>query len=395
MSSSPELTTLTALAQALSKATGLGDSLDAALATVAEMLGLETGWVFLIDETGEPRLAAARALPPALRESPETMRGDCYCLSTFRAGDLRGAANVNVVRCSRLGDIVGASSTADTASLRCHASVPLAVGERRLGMLNVASRDWRVLSDDELNLLTTAGALVSLTIERARLEAAGALAVAAEERNRLAREIHDTLAQGLAALTMQLEVADTLADARRDEPMREVVARALALARSTLDEARHSVLGLRAAPLDGRTLAQALEELAAEARGALGGSLDVSVAYEEIDSDGGDVPAAVKVGLYRIAQQALANIARHAGVDKATVHVSLERDSVRMRIEDDGMGFHPASVPPGRFGLVGMNERARLLGGTLTVESWPGGGTAVDLEVPLGRTVLTSMVNRA
>ena len=69
-------------------------------------------------------------------------------------------------------------------------------------MLNMASRDWRVLSDAELSLLTTAGALVSLAVERSRLEAASARAFAAEERNRLAREIHDTLAQGLAALTM-------------------------------------------------------------------------------------------------------------------------------------------------------------------------------------------------
>src|SRR5882724_1832722 len=145
-----ELATLTALAQALSRPAGLAESLDAALATVAEALGLETGWVWLLDEgSDEPRLAAARALPPALRAHPEAMHGDCYCLSTFRAGDLRGAANVNVVWCSRLEKVVGAAAGEGPAatSLRCHASVPLAVGERRLGMLNVASSDWRVLSD--------------------------------------------------------------------------------------------------------------------------------------------------------------------------------------------------------------------------------------------------------
>src|SRR5437867_162797 len=161
MPASPELTTLTALAQALSRPADLADSLDAALATVAELLGLETGWVWLLDDdSDEPRLAAARALPPALQGEPEAMRGDCYCLSTFRAGDLRGAANVNVVWCSRLAEVVsGPDHGEGTANLRCHASVPLMVGDRRLGMINVASQDWRVLSDDELNLLTTAGAL--------------------------------------------------------------------------------------------------------------------------------------------------------------------------------------------------------------------------------------------
>src|SRR5215217_8279818 len=111
MPASPELTTLTALAQALSGPADLADSLDAALATVAEVLGLDTGWVWLLDgEASEPRLAASLALPPALRDHPEAMRGDCYCLSTFRAGDLRGAANVNVVWCSRLAMAIGDTS---------------------------------------------------------------------------------------------------------------------------------------------------------------------------------------------------------------------------------------------------------------------------------------------
>jgi two-component system NarL family sensor kinase len=171
MPPAPELATLTALAQALSRPANLAESLDAALATVADALRLETGWVWLLDgETDEPRLAAARALPPALQGQPEAMRGDCYCLSTFRAGDLRGAANVNVVWCSRLAEVVSASQHGEgTGDLRCHASVPLAVGERRLGMLNVASRAGGVLSDNEINLLTPAGALISLAVERSRL----------------------------------------------------------------------------------------------------------------------------------------------------------------------------------------------------------------------------------
>lgn len=388
MPASPELTTLTALAQALSKPADLADSLDAALATVAELLGLETGWVWLLDEdTGEARLAASRALPAVLRDHPKAMRGDCYCLQTFRAGDLRGAANVNVVWCSRLAQIVQSAGSDDAISLRCHASVPLAVGERHLGMLNVAGKDWRVLSEDELHLLTTAGALVSLAVERSRLEAAGARAMAAEERNRLAREIHDTIAQALAALTMQLEVTDALAAPTGDARLSDAVARSLALARSTLDEARRSVLELRAAPLEGRTLPEALDELADEMRHSAGGQLDVRVLHEGHRQSAWEIPAAVEIGLYRIAQQALANVRRHAGATRATVTLTRTRAGIRLRVEDDGAGFEPAVVPPGRFGLVGMSERARLLGGTLTIESAPGAGTIVDVSVPLRHTV--------
>jgi two-component system, NarL family, sensor kinase len=386
MPASPELTTLTALAQALSRSADLAESLDSALATVAELLGLETGWVWLLDdETEEPRLAAARSLPPVLRDHPEAMHGDCYCLSTFRAGDLRGAANVNVVWCSRLEKVVGPAATesADRTSLRCHASVPLAVGERHLGMLNVASSDWRVLSADELSLLTTAGALVSLAVERSRLEAAGTRAVAAEERNRLAREIHDTLAQSLAGLTMQLEVADALAARQGDERLMEAVTRALALTRSTLQEARRSVLDLRATPLEGRTLPRALMELAAEARRAAPG-LGVEVDSEGFDRITGKLPPAVEVGLYRIAQQALANVVRHAGPARAVIRLTVGPEEARLRVEDDGVGFDPTALPADRFGVIGMGERARLLGGTLTIETAPGSGTAIDVVVPLG-----------
>jgi two-component system NarL family sensor kinase len=384
-----ELATLTALAQALSGPADLAESLQAALATVADALGLETGWVWLLDEAGEPRLAAARALPPGLREHPDAMHGDCYCLKTFRAGDLRGAANVNVVWCSRLAVLVDDERAGDERAdangrLQCHASVPLAVGDRHLGMLNVASSDWRVLSDAELSLLTTAGALVSLAVERSRLEAAGVRAVAAEERNRLAREIHDTLAQGLAALTMQLEVADSLAGVRRegDARLETAVGRALALARSTLDEARRSVLDLREAPLEGRSLEEALASIAAHAHSANPRGPTVDVAIDATNDP--HLPAAVEQGLYRIAQQAVANAVRHAAAAHVMIRLTRLPDVVVLRVEDDGDGFDPTVVPGDRFGLVGMQERARLLGGVLSIESAPGVGTAIVVRVPNG-----------
>jgi two-component system, NarL family, sensor kinase len=382
-SASAELATLTALAQALSGPADLSQSLEAALATVADVLGLETGWVWLLDDDGEPELAAARALPQALREHPDAMHGDCYCLKTFRAGDLRGAANVNVVWCSRLAVLADDDRAEDIGRLQCHASVPLAIGDRRLGMLNVASQDWRVLSDAELNLLTTAGALVSLTVERSRLESAGARAVAAEERNRLAREIHDTLAQGLAALTMQLEVADARASAAGDSTLAAAVARALTIARSTLNEARRSVLDLREAPLEGQTLRQALDAIAAEARAASARPVTIDVVELGDDATGGrKLSAAAERGLYRIAQQAVANAIRHSNAHRVVVRLTHHADDVSLRVEDDGAGFDPSAVPADRFGLVGMRERARLLGGTLTVESTPGEGSAVDVRIP-------------
>jgi len=390
MTTDRDLGTLNALARALSHSLDLGEVLHTALDKVAELLDLETGWVWLLDEsTGASHLAAARNLPPGLVEHPELMEGSCYCLNTYRAGDLRGAANVNVVWCSRLEKLVEG-----TNELQCHASIPLYADDRKLGILNVASRDWRELSDDELHLLYTVGALVSLAVERTRLAARGVQLAALEERNRLAREIHDTLAQSLAAISMQLETADALAESRGDGRLADAVARALALTRLTLDEARRSVMDLRAAPLEGRTLVASLRVLGDELRGTRArdageSPLQLGVVFADEDDD---LPPAVEAGLYRIAREALTNVARHAGATNARVRLTRERErgTIRMRVEDNGRGFDPHAVPPGRFGLVGMIERARLLGGSLRVESAPDEGTVVDVEVPLRSGVTAS-----
>ncbi|HEU4565793.1 MAG TPA: GAF domain-containing sensor histidine kinase [Gemmatimonadaceae bacterium] len=369
MSRDHDLEILNALARALSHSLEIEPVLHAALDTLAELLRLDTGWAWLLDEATEaPRLAAARNLPPGLAERPELMEGPCHCLTTFAAGDLRGAANVNVVWCSRLAKLVAGGN-----ELRCHASVPLYADDRRLGLLNVASADWRELSADELNLLYTVGAMVSLAIQRTRL-------AAAEERNRLARDIHDTLAQSLAAIAMQLESADAMVESRDAEPAAEPIRRALALTRATLEEARRSVLGLRAAPLAGRHLLDAIRSLGDELHGPRDRRPRVVVEGSGLARG---LPGAVEAGLYHIAREALTNAARHAGATRVTVRVTRRGARVRMRIADDGVGLDPARIPPGRFGLVGMSERARLLGGALTVRGAARRGTTVDVEVPL------------
>ncbi len=371
-----ELTILNAIAQALNSSIDLDQALHAALAQVAELLDLRTGWIWLLHEdTGESYLAAAQNLPPALADSPRRMEGTCYCLDTYRAGDLEGAANVNVVTCSRLWGLVDG-----TEGLRYHASIPLYAHEKQLGVLNVASADWRGLSPEDLRLLHTVGDMLSIAIERVRLFARSVQLGAAEERNRLAREIHDTLAQGLSAIALHLETADALLETEANlEKVREAVHRALALTRASLEEARRSVLDLRAAPLEGRSLTEALAELAKDWEA----SSEWQVEYEVV---GGHrpLPLRVEVGLYRIAQEALTNIAQHADARRVTLSLVMTPAQVRLRVEDDGRGFDPPQVPTGRYGLIGLNERAKLLGGTLELESSPGVGTRVEVSVPLG-----------
>jgi two-component system NarL family sensor kinase len=219
---------------------------------------------------------------------------------------------------------------------------------------------------------------IAVAIENARLVERARELAASEERNRLAREIHDTLAQGLAAITLHLEMVDTLLESAAAPRAREVVQRALALARANMEEARRSVHGLRAAPLDGRTLAQALTTLAAESAAQGGLIIDVDIV------DGSrPLPVRVETGVYRIAQEALANVLRHAQARHATLHLLTLPDRLHLTIDDDGQGFDPAQVPGSSYGLIGLNERARLLGGSLHVQSTPGAGTRLDVDIPL------------
>ncbi len=368
-----ELAILNTIAQALNRSVNLDEALGQTLAEVARLLELETGWVWLLrDGTGESYLAAAQNLPPALTRDPATMAGSCYCLDTFRDGDLGGAANVNVVTCSRLKWLRDG-----TAGLRYHASIPLYAHGRQLGVLNVASRDWRELSPDELRLLYTIGDMLGIAVERARLFDRSSQLGAVEERNRLAREMHDTLAQELAALTLQLESADALLEAGSDgAAARRSVQEALHMARASLEEVRRSVLDLRAAPLEDKSLPEALAALVAN----LQGRADLHLEFE-LRGDPRPLPAQVEIGLYRIAQESIYNVLQHAGATCATVTLTLTPDLIRLSVEDNGRGFDPAQVPPGSFGLIGMNERARLLDGRLLIESTIGEGTYVEVAV--------------
>lgn len=369
-----ELSILNTIAEALNRSVDIDEALQAALARVAELLDLQTGWIWLLhEETGQSYLAASQNLPPALANNPRRMEGSCYCLDTYRAGDLDGAANVNVVTCSRLWGLVDG-----TDGLRYHASIPLYAHGKELGVLNVASTDWRELTEDDLRLLYTIGDLLSIAIERARLYTHSAEYGAAEERYRLAREIHDTLAQGLTAISMQLETAEALLETGvSPEIIQKVVHQALTLTRTNLEEARRSVLDLRAAPLEGRNLVEALKALCDEVTAENGLVIEFNVT-----GAGRPLPARLESGIYRIAQEALANAVQHAQTKSVSMKLALLQDQVTLTVEDAGRGFDPDQIPERRFGLRGLHERTKLLGGSLTIESSPGSGTRVEAKFP-------------
>lgn len=196
------------------------------------------------------------------------------------------------------------------------------------------------------------------------------------ERNRLARELHDTLAHTLSAVAVELEAVDSLWDADSVQS-RALLQRSLAATRAGLTETRRALQALRSSPLEDLGLALAIrqEAEAVAERANLALELHVPERSENLPPD-------VEQCIYRIAQEALANVAHHAQAQRVQVRLLCEGNCLTLTVSDDGRGFDPHVVDAARhLGVRGMMERAEMVGGTLQVSSEPGRGTTVSLMV--------------
>lgn len=261
-------------------------------------------------------------------------------------------------------------------------AAPLLRGAEVVGLLSAQSYVPYTYRDSDARLLMTIANHAVVAIEHARLYSQAQSLAVAEERNRLAREIHDTLAQGLIGITLYLERLEMMVPP--DDPqLRPLVERALALTRGNLEEARRSVHDLRAAPLEGRTLVEALGHLADDlGRDGFAARLAASSSLPML-------AARVETALFRMAQEATTNSRKHAGCTMIEISLSICDDRLCLEVSDDGNGFdaEAATRKPHRFGLSTMRERIAQVGGTFAVASQPARGTRVRAEIPLARAV--------
>lgn len=275
----------------------------------------------------------------------------------------------------------------DYASL---VSVPMLVdGDRVVGVVNAHARKEASYGDVELALLTQVANLLAQTVENTRLyqrltvreaelERFTARTIEAQEleRRRLAGEIHDGISQPLISLWYRLLTAeDSLGRGDRSAVAGELAA-AKDVTAMTLDETRRAIGGLRPSVLDDLGLGPSLESLAASLP-------DVRT---DLDIAPCRLAPHLEMTLYRIAQEALQNVVRHADASRVVMRLTTGDEVVRLLVSDDGHGFDP-SLPAGdgvrpSYGLVGMRERAELVGGRVTVTSRRGGGTTVEVVVP-------------
>lgn len=270
------------------------------------------------------------------------------------------------------------------------ASVPIVASPGHLvGVLNVHTRDRREFTDADVELLRTVAGLMAGAIENASLhtrlaEREEAMERFAEqivllqetERRRLAGEIHDGISQRIVSLSFHLSAAaDALAHDPRGAGVQ--IARAQELAAAALDETRNAIAGLRPPVLDDLGLAASLESLARSTQ----------LPHVQVDTAATGLPEHVETAVYRIAQEALQNVMKHAGAQRVHLRLAITAEAVVLEVSDDGAGFDPGAAGeragPGGYGLPGMQQRAELLGGALTADSAPGRGTTVRLRVPI------------
>ncbi len=262
---------------------------------------------------------------------------------------------------------------------RSELAVPIKAGPDVLGVLDIESAELNAFDEIDVFTSQTLADQVAVAMENARLYQETRDMAVLEERNRMAREIHDTLAQGFTGIVLQLEAAEQALD--EDAPLaQEHLSRARSLARESLNEARRSVWALRPLALEQLSLEAVLRQETESFTRDSGMKVTVSIAGESRTQ-----PPDIQSTLLRISQEALANIRKHAGATGVDVHLAFEEDTVRFSVRDNGCGFDTETPVESGFGLISMRERVRLLGGTLTVQSEIGRGTLIEATLPLSR----------
>jgi signal transduction histidine kinase len=259
--------------------------------------------------------------------------------------------------------------------------VPLVLGEQNLGLVELHFESSVHFTSEDLELAQSLGNHATLALQLSRLTRRGEQLAVTEERNRMAREIHDTMAQAFAGIVLHSEaLGASLGISKRRS--RNTLSQVQKLARLGLDEARRSVQALRPKALEGSTLSQALEQVATSIA-AMG---NLSCHFRQ-RGETRPLHREAQDELFRIAQEALTNAAKHARATSVWVNLVFNAQQVSLEIRDDGIGLTVTASrkPNSTYGLASMRERAQRIGGRLQIERQKKGGTSIHVQVPLAK----------
>ena len=353
-----ELQTLVDVAAASNSSLNMEEMLTKTLDLLVELVGASrAGGSLLDEETGEWKITILR---------PERDVDPAEMAKMLEAGQ--------VVIDS--GQMMYISPNVSEGFLEPGALLPLQIRERKLGVLAIIGRPGSRFSQDQLELFNSIAGQLSVAIENSYLyEKAEDMAVAAE-RNRLARELHDAVTQTLFSASLIADVLPRIWERDQEQGQKRLV-ELQELTRGALAEMRTLLLELRPATLTESSLADLLRQLTQAISGR--SRLPVELIIE------GERPLAaeIQIALYRIAQEGLNNISKHAAASEVVLKLTFQSQSVLLSIQDNGRGFDSANVQPHSLGLGIMRERAEKIGATLIIDSQIGKGTVIRVHCPL------------
>jgi signal transduction histidine kinase len=346
--------------------------LESSLAQVLAVMGSGVGTIHLLDETkGVLRLAAWRGVPPDLVAKIDSVPVDSGLAGwVIEHGEPLIVPNI----ATGLRPLLAVPASGSQA----YVGAPIRARGRVLGVLSVVGETGRQFKAEEVTLLASIADEVGVAVENARLYQQAEQLAVMKERERLARELHDSVTQSLYSLTLFAEAGRDLA---RDGELGRVegyLTRLGEIAQQALKEMRLLVYQLRPLALQREGLVGALQQRLDAVEGRVG--VEARLMAQKLV----ELPAPVEEGLYRIALEALNNTLKHAAATSVTVYIRAEDERVELEVVDDGQGFDPDTVSDrGGMGLASMRERAEKLGGSLTILSAPGRGTRVKVSVAM------------
>ncbi len=348
--------------------------IDALLAKVAELIGSAFGYyavhIYLLDPAGDHLVfrASSNATPP----QDQVLEADSSSL------------NGEVIRTNQavlVNDVLSDPRFMPDKhypGIRAEMVIPLRIGKRIIGTLDLISAETDAFRPEDVVVAQSLGDQISIAIENARLyERSQELAVL-EERNRLAREVHDAMNQSLYSIVLFAGAAHKEAEKAGQDAIQRHLSRVEGMAQQALKEMRLMIYELRPQELGQKGLVGALQQRLEAVEGSAGMAVDL-LADGEVE-----LPPAMEEGLYRIVQEALNNALKHASATAVTVSLHDAAGWLEIEVRDDGVGFDPANLSHARgLGLVSMRERASALGATLDIDSAPGEGTCIRLRIPV------------
>jgi signal transduction histidine kinase len=367
-----QLAVLNSIARIVTATLDLRESLPLATEQIQRGFGYPQVDLFLLEEEANELILVASAG----RYAPERV-GYRQHINLGLVG--RAARSGRIVRAEDVAaeaDYLGLSERLDIRSELC---VPLISNGKTLGVLNIESPERAGLTEEDAAVLETVADMLAGAVENGRLYQRAQQAAALEERNRLARELHDSVSQQLFSMTLTAQAARSQFE-RNPARVPALLDRLHETATAALAEMRALIFQLRPPALRDQGLVAAIQQHAQHLAHREGLRIELNVIGDERHARGIEQP------LFRIVQEALNNIVKHAAARNVQIMLEFNADQVAIRVIDDGKGFDPAARPSGEgrhLGLLSMRERAAELGGSFNVHSRPGAGAEVEVVVPL------------